>query len=70
MGLDHGSATRDIMQKQMPGFPWKCSKISEIAGKLGYKDVSDLTPTEIAVEALEQIEGYLKEEGGMAIAGL
>ncbi|XP_039029427.1 shikimate kinase 1, chloroplastic-like isoform X2 [Hibiscus syriacus] len=44
--------------------------LEEIAGKLGYGDVSDLTPTEIAIEALEQIEGYLKEEGGMAIAGL
>ncbi|KAK6258974.1 hypothetical protein SCA6_013448 [Theobroma cacao] len=44
--------------------------LEEIAGKLGYTDVSDLTPTEIAIEALEQIEGYLKKEGGMAIAGL
>ncbi|KAA3459877.1 shikimate kinase 1, chloroplastic-like isoform X2 [Gossypium australe] len=44
--------------------------LEEIAGKLGYRDVSDLTPTEIAIEALQQIEGYLKEEGGMVIAGL
>ncbi|KAL4352752.1 hypothetical protein GQ457_06G043370 [Hibiscus cannabinus] len=44
--------------------------LEEIAGKLGYEDVSDLTPTEIAIEALEQIEVYLKEEGGMAIAGV
>ncbi|MBA0742206.1 hypothetical protein Gogos_015287 [Gossypium gossypioides] len=44
--------------------------LEEIAGKLGYRDVSDLTPTEIAIEALEQIEVYLKEEDGMAIAGL
>lgn len=44
--------------------------LEEIAGKLGYRDVSDLTPTEIAVEALEQIEGYLNKEGGMTIAGL
>ncbi|XP_021274526.1 shikimate kinase 1, chloroplastic [Herrania umbratica] len=44
--------------------------LEEIAGKLGYAHVSDLTPTEIAIEALEQIEGYLKQEGGMAIAGL
>ncbi|XVF17138.1 hypothetical protein REPUB_Repub10bG0093500 [Reevesia pubescens] len=44
--------------------------LEEIAGKLGYRNVSDITPTEIAIEALEQIEGYLKEEGGMAIAGL
>ncbi|PPD82986.1 hypothetical protein GOBAR_DD20089 [Gossypium barbadense] len=41
-----------------------------LKGKLGYRDVSDLTPTEIAIEALQQIEGYLKEEGGMVIAGL
>ncbi|GMJ03989.1 shikimate kinase 1 [Hibiscus trionum] len=41
-----------------------------IASKLGYRDVSELTPTEIAIEALNQIEGYLKEEGGMAIAEL
>ncbi|TYI53016.1 hypothetical protein E1A91_D12G289600v1 [Gossypium mustelinum] len=44
--------------------------LKEIAGKLGYRDVSGLTPTEIAIEALQQIEGYLKEEGGMVIAGL
>ncbi|TYG91772.1 hypothetical protein ES288_A12G289100v1 [Gossypium darwinii] len=44
--------------------------LEEIAGKLGYRDVSDLTPTEIAIEALQQIEGYLKEEGGMVVAGL
>ncbi|XVF61758.1 hypothetical protein PTKIN_Ptkin08bG0156300 [Pterospermum kingtungense] len=44
--------------------------LEEIAGKLSYQDVSDLTPTEIAIEALEQIEEYLKNEGGMAIAGL
>ncbi|TYI53014.1 hypothetical protein E1A91_D12G289600v1 [Gossypium mustelinum] len=41
-----------------------------LKGKLGYRDVSGLTPTEIAIEALQQIEGYLKEEGGMVIAGL
>ncbi|XP_022774091.1 shikimate kinase 1, chloroplastic-like [Durio zibethinus] len=35
--------------------------LEEIAGKLGYRDVSNLTPTEIAIEALEQIEGYLKK---------
>ncbi|KAK8644495.1 hypothetical protein V6N13_123801 [Hibiscus sabdariffa] len=44
--------------------------LEEMASKLGYRDVSDLTPTEIAIEALDQIGGYLKEEGGMAIAGL
>ncbi|XP_022741557.1 shikimate kinase 1, chloroplastic-like [Durio zibethinus] len=44
--------------------------LEEIAGKLGCGDVSDLTPTEIAIEALEQIEGYLRKEGGMTIVGL
>ncbi|XWS33258.1 hypothetical protein CRYUN_Cryun22dG0066100 [Craigia yunnanensis] len=41
----------------------------EIAGKLGFIDVSDITPTEIAIEALDQIEGYLKKEGGMQKLG-
>ncbi|KAE8679573.1 putative Tetratricopeptide repeat (TPR)-like superfamily protein [Hibiscus syriacus] len=43
--------------------------LEEIAGKLGCRDASDLTPIEIAIEELEQIEEYLKEEGGMATAG-
>lgn len=28
----------------------KCSNFTDIASKLGYRDVSDLTPTEIAIE--------------------
>ncbi|XP_068335972.1 shikimate kinase 3, chloroplastic isoform X1 [Pyrus communis] len=36
--------------------------LENIAAKLGYSDVSNLTPTAIVIEALEQIEGYLKEE--------
>ncbi|OMO55922.1 Shikimate kinase [Corchorus capsularis] len=44
--------------------------LEDIVGKLGYGDVLDITPTEIAIEALEQIEAYLKTEGGMAFAGL
>ncbi|GLT68899.1 hypothetical protein SLA2020_410920 [Shorea laevis] len=36
--------------------------LENIAAKLGHTDVSDLTPTAIAIETLEQIEGYLKEE--------
>ncbi|CAN6679546.1 unnamed protein product [Malus baccata var. baccata] len=36
--------------------------LENIAAKLGYRDVSNLTPTAIVIEALEQIEGYLKEE--------
>ncbi|KAM1091822.1 hypothetical protein ACFX19_019484 [Malus domestica] len=36
--------------------------LENIAAKLGYRDVSNLTPTAIVIEALEQIESYLKEE--------
>ncbi|GLT68900.1 hypothetical protein SLA2020_410930 [Shorea laevis] len=36
--------------------------LEKIANKLGLRDVSSLSPTAIAIEALEQIEGYLKEE--------
>ncbi|XP_024036609.1 shikimate kinase, chloroplastic isoform X1 [Citrus sinensis] len=43
--------------------------LENIAVKLGHKDVSSLTPVTIAIEALEQIEGFLKEEDDMAIAG-
>ncbi|XP_075655036.1 shikimate kinase 2, chloroplastic-like [Castanea sativa] len=46
----------------------KCSRqvflFADIAAKLGHRDVSNLTPTAIAIEALEQIEGFLKEENG------
>ncbi|GLT44025.1 hypothetical protein SLA2020_179440 [Shorea laevis] len=35
--------------------------LENIAAKLGLGDVSNLTPTAIAIEALEQIESYLKE---------
>lgn len=38
--------------------------LEDIAAKLGHRDVSNLTPTAIAIEALEQIEGFLKEENG------
>ncbi|MED6148996.1 Shikimate kinase [Stylosanthes scabra] len=38
--------------------------LENIAAKLGQKDVSDLTPTAIAIEALEQILGFLKSEDG------
>ncbi|XP_050205688.1 shikimate kinase 1, chloroplastic [Mercurialis annua] len=36
--------------------------LENIAAKLGYKDVSSISPTAIAVEALEQIENILKKE--------
>ncbi|KAK1592251.1 hypothetical protein Q3G72_021874 [Acer saccharum] len=42
--------------------------LENIAAKLGHRDVSSLTPATIALQALEEIEGYLKEEGNMAIA--
>ncbi|PON58724.1 Shikimate kinase/gluconokinase [Parasponia andersonii] len=38
--------------------------LENIAAKLGQRDVCDLTPTAIAIEALEQIEGFLKEKEG------
>lgn len=41
--------------------------LENIAAKLGHQDVSNLSPTVIAIEALEQIENFLKEEEGMAI---
>ncbi|KAK7247491.1 hypothetical protein RIF29_42374 [Crotalaria pallida] len=36
--------------------------LENIAAKSGQKDVSDLSPTAIAIEALEQIEGFVKGE--------
>lgn len=44
------------MPMPMLGFP----------AKMGYRDVSNLTPSVIALEALQQIEGFLKEEDGHA----
>lgn len=44
--------------------------LENIAAKLGHRDVSNLTPTMIAIEALEQIETFIREEGGMGMAGL
>ncbi|KAK7399473.1 hypothetical protein VNO78_10656 [Psophocarpus tetragonolobus] len=38
--------------------------LENIAIKLGKRDVSELSPTDIAIEALEQIEKFLKGEGG------
>ncbi|KAM6563683.1 hypothetical protein CsatB_023681 [Cannabis sativa] len=38
--------------------------LENIAAKLGERDVSNLTPTVIAIEALEQIEVFLKEKEG------
>ncbi|RHN42994.1 putative shikimate kinase [Medicago truncatula] len=41
--------------------------LENIATKLGRKDASDLSPTEIAIEALEQIGNFLKaKDGGYA----
>ncbi|XP_044469829.1 shikimate kinase 1, chloroplastic isoform X2 [Mangifera indica] len=39
--------------------------LEHIAAKLGHKDVSTLTPAVIAMEVLEQIECFLKDEGEM-----
>ncbi|XP_020206867.1 shikimate kinase 1, chloroplastic [Cajanus cajan] len=38
--------------------------LKNIAMKLGKRDVSELSPTDIAIEALEQIDYFLKGEGG------
>ncbi|KAJ1412884.1 Shikimate kinase/Threonine synthase-like 1 [Sesbania bispinosa] len=38
--------------------------LENIATKLGQRDVSDLSPTAIAIEALEQIDSFLKGEDG------
>ncbi|CAA7044842.1 unnamed protein product [Microthlaspi erraticum] len=41
--------------------------LENIAAKRGYKDVSDLTPTEIAIEAFEQVQSFLEKEETMEI---
>ncbi|EFH54840.1 hypothetical protein ARALYDRAFT_320039 [Arabidopsis lyrata subsp. lyrata] len=41
--------------------------LENIAAKRGYKDVSDLTPTEIAIEAFEQVLSFLEKEETMEI---
>ncbi|CAL9228553.1 unnamed protein product [Arabidopsis halleri] len=43
--------------------------LENITLKLGYRSVSDLTPTEIAIEAFEQVQSYLDKEDGMARPG-
>ncbi|KAF2293119.1 hypothetical protein GH714_037203 [Hevea brasiliensis] len=43
--------------------------LESIAAKLGYRDVSSITPTAIAIEALEKIENFLEEEEGIAYNG-
>ncbi|CAE6152032.1 unnamed protein product [Arabidopsis arenosa] len=43
--------------------------LENITLKLGYRSVSDLTPTEIAMEAFEQVQSYLDKEDGMARPG-
>ncbi|KAJ0252436.1 Shikimate kinase 2 [Hirschfeldia incana] len=40
--------------------------LENITSKLGYRNVSELTPTEIAIEAFEQVESFLNKEDGMA----
>ncbi|KAK6924159.1 Shikimate kinase/gluconokinase [Dillenia turbinata] len=41
--------------------------LESVAAKLGHRDISNLTPTVIAIEALEQIRGFLNGEGGMEL---
>lgn len=40
--------------------------LENITSKIGYRNVSDLTPAEIAIEAFEQVQCFLKEEDCMA----
>ncbi|XP_010555341.1 PREDICTED: shikimate kinase 1, chloroplastic-like [Tarenaya hassleriana] len=42
--------------------------LERIADKLGYGDVSDLTPAEIAIEAFEQVLSFLNQEDGGVIS--
>ncbi|KAM7278810.1 hypothetical protein ACFE04_005944 [Oxalis oulophora] len=44
--------------------------LENIATKLGYEDVCSLTPTAIAIEALEQIECYLQKVGELTTSEL
>ncbi|CAA7062226.1 unnamed protein product [Microthlaspi erraticum] len=41
--------------------------LENIAAKCGYKDVSDLTPTEIGIGAFEQVQSFLDKEETMEI---
>ncbi|KAK6922919.1 Shikimate kinase/gluconokinase [Dillenia turbinata] len=41
--------------------------LESIAAKLGHRDISNLTPTIVAIEALEQIRRFLNGEGGMEL---
>ncbi|KAL9841557.1 Shikimate kinase 1 [Arabidopsis thaliana] len=41
--------------------------LENISAKRGYKNVSDLTPTEIAIEAFEQVLSFLEKEETMEI---
>ncbi|KAL1207661.1 Shikimate kinase 1 [Cardamine amara subsp. amara] len=41
--------------------------LENIAVKRGYKDVSELTPTEIAIEVFEQVQSFLEKEETMEI---
>ncbi|CAH9092084.1 unnamed protein product [Cuscuta europaea] len=38
--------------------------LENIAAKRGYGDICNITPTEIAIEALEELENFLKKESG------
>ncbi|XP_062020820.1 shikimate kinase, chloroplastic-like, partial [Rosa rugosa] len=38
--------------------------LENVAAKMGCRDVSNITPSVIAFEALEQLQGFLKEEEG------
>ncbi|KAK3411577.1 hypothetical protein EUGRSUZ_I00321 [Eucalyptus grandis] len=62
----------NLLEERSESYAYANARVSleEIAAKLGYRDVSHISPTAIAIEALEQIEGFLKEEDGMAFGTL
>ncbi|XP_021802534.1 shikimate kinase, chloroplastic isoform X2 [Prunus avium] len=64
--LHHESG--DAYRKRGDSYANASARVSleNIAAKLGYRDVSSLTPTAIVIEVLEQIEVFLKEEDGHA----
>ncbi|XP_030534969.1 shikimate kinase, chloroplastic isoform X1 [Rhodamnia argentea] len=61
-----------LLEERSESYAYANARVSleEIAAKLGYRDVSYISPTAIAIEALERIECFLREEDGMAFGTL
>ncbi|KAF8011972.1 hypothetical protein BT93_I0179 [Corymbia citriodora subsp. variegata] len=65
----------NLLEERSEAYAYANARVSleEIAAKLGYRDVSHISPTAItaiAIEALEQIETSLRDEDGMAFGTL